>query len=84
MDTENESNQANRTISTVSYMRLPHYTPGLSTWWSTTVLKGILVLRWVFPLRLLSAVIPSVHSYAALPLARQLLHQSTFIPVLSY
>src|SRR6202158_1835873 len=31
----------------VSYMRCRTYTPGLSTWWSTTVLKGILVLRWV-------------------------------------
>src|ERR1017187_2952253 len=29
----------------VSYMRCRTYTPGLSTWWSTTVLKGILVLR---------------------------------------
>jgi hypothetical protein len=31
----------------VSYMRCRTSTPGLSTWWSTTVLKGILVLRWV-------------------------------------
>ena len=31
----------------VSYMRCRTYTSGLSTWWSTTVLKGILVLRWV-------------------------------------
>src|ERR1700719_4199352 len=31
----------------VSYMRCRTYTPGLSTWSSTTVLKGILVLRWV-------------------------------------
>ena len=31
----------------VSYMRCRTYTPGLSTWSSSTVLKGILVLRWV-------------------------------------
>jgi hypothetical protein len=31
----------------VSYMRCRTSTPGLSTWWSTTTLKGILVLRWV-------------------------------------
>src|ERR1700692_171843 len=31
----------------VSYMRCRTSTPGLSTWSSTTVLKGILVLRWV-------------------------------------
>jgi hypothetical protein len=31
----------------VSYMRCRTYTSGLSTWSSSTVLKGILVLRWV-------------------------------------
>ena len=31
----------------VSYMHYCTSTPGLSTWWSSTVLKGILVLRWV-------------------------------------
>src|ERR1700722_20622283 len=31
----------------VSYMHYCTYTPGLSTWSSSTVLKGILVLRWV-------------------------------------
>src|SRR5258706_12914923 len=31
----------------VSYTHYCASTPGLSTWWSTTVLKGILVLRWV-------------------------------------
>ena len=31
----------------VSYMRCRTYTPGLSTWWSTTALKGELVSRWV-------------------------------------
>src|SRR6266496_487471 len=31
----------------VSCMHYCTSTPGLSTWWSTTVLKGILVLRWV-------------------------------------
>ena len=31
----------------VSYMRCRTSTPGLSTWSSSTVLKGILVLRWV-------------------------------------
>src|ERR1700730_17866407 len=31
----------------VSYMHCCTSTPGLSTWSSTTVLKGILVLRWV-------------------------------------
>src|SRR6476619_5106260 len=31
----------------VSYMHYCTSTPGLSTWWSTTVLKGMLVLRWV-------------------------------------
>lgn len=31
----------------VSYMRCRTSTSGLSTWWSTTVLKGMLVLRWV-------------------------------------
>ncbi len=31
----------------VSSMRCRTYTPGLSTWWSTTALKGELVSRWV-------------------------------------
>ena len=31
----------------VSSMRYRAYTPGLSTWWSTTALKGELVSRWV-------------------------------------
>ena len=31
----------------VSYMRCRTSTPGLSTWSSSTVLEGILVLRWV-------------------------------------
>src|SRR6266567_7204614 len=31
----------------VSYMRCRTYTSGLSTWSSSTVLKGMLVLRWV-------------------------------------
>ena len=31
----------------VSYMHYCTSTPGLSTWSSSTVLKGILVLRWV-------------------------------------
>jgi len=31
----------------VSSMRRRTYTPGLSTWWSTTALKGELVSRWV-------------------------------------
>src|SRR4051794_17996693 len=31
----------------VSYTHYCASTPGLSTWWSTTVLKGMLVLRWV-------------------------------------
>lgn len=31
----------------VSYMHCCTSTPGLSTWWSSTVLKGMLVLRWV-------------------------------------
>lgn len=31
----------------VSYMHYCTSTPGLSTWWSSTVLKGMLVLRWV-------------------------------------
>jgi len=31
----------------VSYMHYCTYTPGLSTWSSSTVLKGMLVLRWV-------------------------------------
>ena len=31
----------------VSYMHYCTSTPGLSTWWSTTALKGDLVLRWV-------------------------------------
>ncbi len=31
----------------VSYTRYRASTPGLSTWWSTTTLKGELVLRWV-------------------------------------
>ena len=31
----------------VSYMRCRTSTPGLSTWSSSTVLKGMLVLRWV-------------------------------------
>ena len=31
----------------VSYTHCCASTPGLSTWWSSTVLKGELVLRWV-------------------------------------
>jgi hypothetical protein len=31
----------------VSSTRYRAYTPGLSTWWSTTALKGELVSRWV-------------------------------------
>ena len=31
----------------VSFTHRCASTPGLSTWWSTTVLKGSLVLRWV-------------------------------------
>src|SRR5262245_17103782 len=31
----------------VSSTRCRAYTPGLSTWWSTTALKGELVSRWV-------------------------------------
>ena len=31
----------------VSSMRCRTYTPGLSTWWSTTALKEELVSRWV-------------------------------------
>ncbi len=31
----------------VSYMHYCTSTSGLSTWWSSTVLKGMLVLRWV-------------------------------------
>ena len=31
----------------VSFTHCCAYTPGLSTWWSTTALKGVLVLRWV-------------------------------------
>ena len=31
----------------VSSMHHCTYTPGLSTWWSSTPLKGLLVLRWV-------------------------------------
>lgn len=31
----------------VSFMRCRTSTPGLSTWWSSTALKGELVLRWV-------------------------------------
>jgi hypothetical protein len=30
----------------VSFMRYRTSTPSLSTWWSSTVLKGELVLRW--------------------------------------
>src|ERR1700726_2343726 len=37
-------------LGPVSYMRCRTSTPGLSTWSSSTVLKGILVLRWVSPL----------------------------------
>ena len=58
----------------VSSTRHRAYTPGLSTWSSSTALKGGLVSRGVSRLDA-SAVIPSVHSYAALRLAPQQLHQ---------
>ena len=44
------SNERIKTIELlvpVSSMRCRTYTPGLSTWWSTTALKGELVSRWV-------------------------------------
>src|SRR5262245_60374505 len=37
----------NRAISTGKLRALLPYTPGLSTWWSSTALKGVLVSRWV-------------------------------------
>ena len=43
----NESDQADRAISTGKLMHCCTSTPGLSTWWSSTALKGSLVLRWV-------------------------------------
>jgi hypothetical protein len=37
----------NERLVPVSSTRCRAYTPGLSTWWSTTALKGELVSRWV-------------------------------------
>src|SRR4030066_83442 len=34
----------------VSFTPCGASTPGLSTWWSSTALKGVLVSRWVSPL----------------------------------
>src|SRR4029079_65787 len=51
----------------VSSTRCRAYTPGLSTWWSTTALKGELVSRWVSRLDAFSdyPVRTSVRSTAA-------------------
>jgi len=40
-------NQAERAISTGWLAHYCAYTPGLSTWWSSTALQGELVWRWV-------------------------------------
>src|SRR5439155_10460440 len=48
MDTEDERrSSSHERLVPVSSTRCRAYTPGLSTWWSTTALKGELVSRWV-------------------------------------
>ena len=62
----------------VSSMHYCASTSGLSTMsstWSLTPKDERSYLRGVFTLRCLSAFIPSIHSYPAVPLAGQLVHQ---------
>src|SRR3979411_685967 len=66
MDTENESNQANRTISTGKLHALPHL---------HTRPINVVVYHGSQGNSRFEVGFPSVPSYAALPLARQLLHQ---------
>src|SRR5215216_2096447 len=49
----NESDQADRAISTGKLRALLPYTPGLSTWWSSTALIGSSRFEVGFPLRCL-------------------------------
>src|SRR5690606_25545529 len=62
-------------LVSVSFTHCCASTPDLSTWWSSTVLIGIPGFEASFLLEMLSAVISSIHSYPAVPLARQLVHQ---------
>jgi hypothetical protein len=47
MNSDNESVKSIEILVPVSYTLCSASTPGLSTWWSATTLKGELVLRWV-------------------------------------
>src|SRR5690606_19890953 len=58
----------------VSFTHCCASTPRLSTWWSSTALQGAHGSREIsswegLPAWMLSAVIPSAHSYPAVPLA---------------
>ena len=59
----------------VSYMHYCTSTPGLSTWSSSTVLKGDTRFEVGFPLRCFQRLSRPYIAMQLLPLARQLLHQ---------
>ena len=59
----------------VSFMHCRTSTPGLSTWWSSTALKGILVFKVGFPLRCFQRLSRPYIATLLCRLARQQVHQ---------